>query len=92
MRGKYQKKRERKAIGVVEARLAEIRLEETNLSKRVCTALTEGGVQTLLDLARRSDKQLLDIKNIGQAALTQIHEAMDGNADAVKYRFVMNIG
>ncbi|MGN1014945.1 MAG: DNA-directed RNA polymerase subunit alpha C-terminal domain-containing protein [Butyricicoccus sp.] len=92
MRGKYQKKRERKAIGVVEARLAEIRLDETGISKRVCTALSEAGVQNLLELAKCTDKQLLDMKNIGQAALTQIHETMDSNADAVKYRSVMNIG
>lgn len=92
MRGKYQKKRERKAIAGVANSLAEVQLEGTELSARVRNALQAGGVVTLLDLAGKTDDQLLAIKNIGQSALSQIHEMMDGIADVAKYRSVMNIG
>ena len=66
-RGKYKRKRERQAQ-------RQILISNLGLSTRLQNLLESNGISNLADLMEKTDDELLSIKGIGSAALTEINK------------------
>ena len=51
-------------------------IEDLGLSARVLKALQEGGIKTISDLSGKSEKDLEDIKGIGEKAAKEILKSL----------------
>ena len=51
-------------------------LAELNLSVRATNCLESEGINTVRDLVRRSDEQLLQVRNFGETTLLEVKERL----------------
>jgi DNA-directed RNA polymerase subunit alpha len=54
-----------------------IAIEELPLQTRTVNALKKHGIDTLDQLAKKTDEELADIKNLGEKSLTEIHKLLE---------------
>jgi DNA-directed RNA polymerase subunit alpha len=57
---------------------AKVKIEELDLSARVTTALTEGGIKTAAGLARKTPSALKELDGVGDKAIEEIEAALGG--------------
>jgi DNA-directed RNA polymerase subunit alpha len=63
---------------------AKVKVEELELSARVITALTEGGIKTAAGLARKTPSALKELDGVGDKAITEIEAALAGHGLTLK--------
>ena len=68
-----EEKREVKKIKLSE----DISVDELPLQTRTVNALKKSGIETLHQLAEKSDEELADIKNVGEKSLTEVKELLE---------------
>ena len=56
--------------------LLKTRVEELELSVRSANCLRAAGIETLGDLVRRSEPEMLEFRNFGRKSLTELHEVL----------------
>ncbi|MBN1434516.1 DNA-directed RNA polymerase subunit alpha [Candidatus Fermentibacterales bacterium] len=61
----------------VEEESEDLALDKTGLSPRLVNCLAAGGIHTLHDLTSRTGKDLLSLRNFGQASLQSLMEMLD---------------
>lgn len=57
--------------------LLKTRVEELELSVRSANCLRAAGIDTLGDLVRRSEPEMLEFRNFGRKSLTELHEVLN---------------
>jgi DNA-directed RNA polymerase subunit alpha len=59
------------------AHVENIAIEELPLQTRTINALKKHGIETLKDLASKTDEELADVKNLGEKSLAEIKELLE---------------
>ena len=57
--------------------LLKTRVDELELSVRSANCLRAAGIETLADLVRRSEPEMLEFRNFGRKSLTELHEVLN---------------
>lgn len=57
--------------------LLKTRVDELELSVRSANCLRAAGIETLGDLVRRSEQEMLEFRNFGRKSLTELHQVLD---------------
>ncbi len=57
--------------------LLKTRVDELELSVRSANCLRAAGIETLVDLVRRSEPEMLEFRNFGRKSLTELHEVLN---------------
>ena len=62
----------------------EIPIEDLNLTQRSYNCLKREGIHTIGELVKRSEQDLLDIRNFGQKSIDEVKEKLDSMGLSLK--------
>ncbi len=74
--GKAKDDEEKEETTMITLKAENVSIEELPLQTRTINALKKHGIETLHELAQKSDEEISDIKNLGEKSLTEIKKLL----------------